>query len=321
MRNGALWALPLVLAAIIPAVGQPPPDPIAAYFDLMDFVRTQAWGRPVVTPTEERQRAATLLEQGWGQLDGATQAQLVALPQTWAQLQANWAKASDAEKQRQQTQWADALLVPGTLYPPPANLQRFTAEGNVVSFEYPADWTGGLEEIEGTPFLFLGPGGGQASWQQVFDAPNSPPGALFALADVPAEMQNATYVDGARYLAQMLIPNGVANLREIQALPVGAIGAIIALVGKFPGQSDERFFWIGVTQFGTGRILAGRLGGKVAEAEKLLPVFSHLLATLQASPPAAAGGGGGGEVQGAWDAAWARVGAGVVKNIWAPSGN
>jgi hypothetical protein len=115
-------------------------------------------------------------------------------------------------------------------------------------------------------------------------------------------------VQGARLLAQLLIPNGISNLREIQALPIGEIGAVITVAGKFPGQNEEKFYWIGVTKFGEGKIFAGRMGGKVSEADTLLPVFTYMLATLQLNPPAPAGGGGGGGVSGAWEAAWAPSG-------------
>lgn len=305
--------------------GKPNPnaDPVSAYFDMMDFVRTQAWGRKVTTAADERQRTAALLQQSWAQLDQQSQAQVLAIPQGWAQLQTAWKNSSDADKAKQKAQWADALLAPGGFYPPPANPQQFSAEGNAVAFQYPGDWTGGLTEVDGTPFLFIGPGGSQANWQQVFDTPNSPPGALMAVADIPQGMQGS-YLDGARYLAQLLVPNGLANLREVQALPIGQVGAIITIAGKFPGQNEEKFYWIGVTQFGQGKVFAGRMGGKIADADKLIPAFTYLLNTLQLNPPAPAGGGGGGgysETQGAWDAAWSRVGAGVVSNIWAPSGN
>ena len=299
-------------------VGGPNPnaDPIGAYFDMLDFIRSQAWARSVVTTPEERQRVAALVQQAWGTMDATAQGQIMALPQAWAQLQTNWKAASEADKQRQKALWADALLMPGNLYPPPLNPQKFAAPGNIASVEYPGDWTGGMTEVEGTPFAFIGPNGAQASWQQVLDTPNSPAGALFAIAEVPAGMQNATYVDGARALAQMLIPNGIASLREIQALPIGEIGAIITVVGKFPGQDEEKFYWIGVTQFGQGKIFAGRMGGKVAEADSLIPAFTYMLGTLQLNPPAPAGGGGGG-VSGAWEAAWSRVDVAITKNIWA----
>lgn len=305
--------------------GQPNPnaDPISAYFDMMDFVRTQAWGRKVTTPADERQRVAATMQQMWGQMDPQSQAQILAIPQGWAQLQTTWKTASEADRAKQKAQWADALLTPGNLYPPPANPQTFSAEGNAVAFQYPAGWDGGLTEIEGTPYLFLGPEGAPG-WQQVFDTPNSPPGALFSIVEVPAELQNVTFVDGARYLAKLLIPNGLQNMRELQVLPIGQVGAVITIAGKFPGQNEEKFFWIGVTQFGQGKVFAGRMGGKVAEADKLIPAFTYLLSTLQLNPPAppgGGGGGGGGEAMGAWDAAWSRVGAGVVSNIWAPSGN
>jgi hypothetical protein len=310
----------LLTTSLGPVFAQAGPgaDLVKSYFDMLDFCRTQAWGHPSSTPAAERQRVTIMLQEHWGELDAQTQAGILALPGVWAQLQKNWQTAGEADRTRQRALWRDQLLMPGNLYPPPPNPQQFSAEGNVVRFEYPGDWSGGMTEIEGTPFLFIGPGGSQANWQQVFDAPNAPPGALFALAEIPAEMQDATYAEGARHLARLLMPGG-AHLREVQMQPIGEVGAILTVAGKFPGQEEEKFFWIGVTRFDDGRIIAGRLGGPVSQAATLLPGFTWMLSTLEVKPPAAAGGGGG--VAGAWETAYSRVGVAITKNIWAPSGN
>lgn len=289
-------------------------DPVSAYFDLMDFTRSQAWNRQTVTPAAERQRVAALLQQSWGEMDAQSQAGILQLPQVWANLQQQWKGWSEAERTRQKAQWREQLLSPANLYPPPANLQQFTADGNLVAFQYPAMWTGGIQEIDGTPFLFIGPNGSQASWQQVLDTPNSPAGALFALVETPAGMENMTWVQGAQYLIQLLMPNAAGAFKQVEVLPIGEVGAIITLLGKFPGQTEEKFYWIGVTQFGQGKVFAGRMGGPVSQADDLLPAFRHMLATLALNPPQATGGGG---VSGAWEAAWSRVDVAITKNIWA----
>jgi hypothetical protein len=297
-------------------VNKPTNDPIEAYFDMMDFIRTQAWNRKVSTSDDERQRvAATLAASG---LDQQSQATLAQIPGAWAKLQKQWKGFSDQQKNKQRGEWQDQLLLPGGMYPPPANPQQFTAPGGLgVAFQYPGDWTGGWTEVNGTPLVFLGPAGQQAEWKQVLDTPNSPPGALFALLQVPANMQNMSYAQGAELLARELIPKGLEKLKIVKRLPIGDVGAVITYSGKFAGQTDEKFYWIG-TKFGGGQVFAGRMGGSVKEAEKLVPAFTYMLQTLQLNPPQAAATGG---VSGAWDAAWSRVSIGVVKNIWAPSGN
>lgn len=285
-------------------------DPMLAYFDLMDFVRSQAWGRKVVTPPQERQRVAALVQMGFNEMPQADQAQLLAMPQALKTVQATWQKGDEAEKNKQRALWREQLLMPGNLLPPPANVQ---------AFQYPAEWTGGLQEIQGIAFLFIGPNGGTAQWEKVLDTPNSPDGALFALFDLTPEMQQLPdWLSGARYLAQQLIPTGLQGFKEINALPIADQGAVITIVGKLPGQAQERFYWIGVAAFGQGKAFAGRLGGSVDQADDLLPAFRHMLASLQLNPPQAAAGGGGG---GAWEAAWSRLDVAITKNIWAPSGN
>lgn len=309
-----------------PQVGQadalPPPsqDPIIAYFDLMDFVRSQAWNRKVVTPPQERQRVAMLAQQYFNEMSQQDQMQLLAVPQAWATVQANWKKANEAERNHQRAQWREQILLPTNLLPPPANVQTFAAEGNLVAFEYPAEWTGGLQEIQGINFLFIGPNGSQAQWEQVLDTPQSPSGALFALFEMTPEMQQLpNWVAGARYLAQQLMPQGLQSFKETSALPIGEEGAVITIQGKFPGQNQEKFYWIGVAKFGSDKVFAGRLGGDVSEADDLLPGFRHMLASLKLNPPRPAGGVSG--AGGSWEAAWSRVDVAITKNIWAPSGN
>lgn len=289
--------------------------PLAAYFDMMDFIRSQAWGRKVVTPAAERQRVALQLQTV--ELDRQSAALLLQIPQAWSAVQNKWKGWNDTQKSKQKAEWYAQLLQPGGLYPPPASPQQFTApQGLGVAFQYPGDWTGGWTEGDGTPLLFLGPGAGQAQWEQVLDTPNSPPGALFTLATVTADMKNMTYLQGAHYLAKLLIPQGLQSLKVIQELPIGDTGAVITLTGKFPGQSEDKFYWIGVVKFGDSQVFAGRLGGPVKQAETLIPAFSYMLQTLQLTPPQAAGG-----VRGAWETAWSRVDVAITKNIWAPSGN
>ena len=294
-------------------------DPIEAYCDMMDFIRAQAWGREVGTPRAERQRIALQVQQGLAQMDAQTQAVLAQIPQAWAAVQQQWRKWDDQQKSKQRSEWYNQLLLPGGLYPAPENAQKYTAPQNLLSFEYPGSWTGGMTEAQGTPLLFLGPGGSEAQWERVLDTPSSPSGALFALAQAPADMRNMSYLQGAHYVARILIPNGLSNLKVLQELPIGDVAAAIVLTGKFPGQAEEKFYWIGVAKFGDSQVFAGRMGGPVKDADKLIPAFTYMLQTLQLNPPQAAGGGGG--ASGAWQAAWSRVDTAIVKNIWAPSGN
>jgi hypothetical protein len=289
-------------------------DPVEAYFNLMDFACSQAWNREVVTPAQDRLRVSALLMQGWRQMDAQSQAQVMALPRTWADLRQSWKTMDEAAREKKRTQWRDQILLPNNFFAPPAQIQRFTAQGNLLGFEYPAAWTGGWQVIQETPFLFVGPGGDQASWDRVLNTQSSPAGALFALVALDARMRQMNYVQGARYLVQLLMPGTAQNFREVAVTPIGQAGVIITLRGKFPGENEERFYWIGITAFGGDQIFAGRLGGRISEAMDLLPGFHYMLSTLQLHPPQAVGGGG--SAMGSWEVAWSKVSTAAVANIW-----
>ncbi len=299
-----------------PAGDAPAADPLSAYFDLQDFVRTQAWGRQVATGPEERQRVAVLLQQYWDQLPVATQGAIAQLPQAWATLRSNWAGWDDATKTREKEAWRLRLLLPSQLMPPPAVTQTYQSEGKMVSFDYPEGWIGAQTEVEGTRFLYLGPPGTETSWDKVLDPPAAPAGALFAVTSLTAEMKALpSYLDGARLLAQRLVTGG-GDFKEIDAIPLGKTGAIVTILGRHPGQQEERFYWVGVHSFGPDLIFCAKLGGPTAQAEVLVPAFLHMLSTLQLNPPVPAGGTAPGEVSMAFDAAWSRVSTAVTSAGW-----
>lgn len=291
-------------------------DSVNSYFNIMDFACSQAWGRTIVTPAQDRQRVSALMMQNWNQMDAQSRAQVQALPGVWADLQSSWKTMSESDKNKKRAEWRDQILLPNNFFAPPAQVQKFTAEGNLLGFEYPAAWTGGWQVIDGTPFLFVGPNGQQASWDKVLNTQISPPGAMFALVTINDQMRQLSYVQGARYLIQLLMPGAAASFKEVQVTPIGQAGAIITLRGKFPGQSEERFYWIGITAFGANQVFAGRMGGSIEQAMDLLPGFHHMLSTLQLNPPRPASGGSGGG-SGAWEAAWSKVSTASVSYIWA----
>jgi len=291
-------------------------DPVTAYFNLMDFACTQAWSRQVVTPAQDRQRVAFTLQQSWQQMGTQAQSQVMALPRAWADLQLSWKTMNEADRNRKREEWRDQILLPGTYFAPPSQLQRFAAENNLVAFEYPARWTGGWQVIDGTPFLFIGPDGSQATWDRVLNTQVSPPGALFALVTLDAQTRRLNWAQGARYLTQLLMPGAGASFKEVQLTPIGQAGAIITLRGRFPGQTEERFYWIGITAFGTDQVFAGRMGGPVSQAMDLLPAFQHLLSTLQLNPPRPASSSGSG-AGAAWEVAWSKVSTASCAYIWA----
>lgn len=265
-------------------------DPVNAYFNMMDFIHTEAWGRRVTTSAGERQRVTALLEQDRGQMSAEALEAIEQLPQTWAGLQKQWAGASKEKKDAQRDYWRKQLLVPSQLFIPPEEQETFRGSSDRVVFNYPKGWITAQTESEGTQYLYLGPPKTEASWDRVINASTSPPGALFVVMPIPEEMKSLnSYLDGARAIAQQYVTAG-GEFQEIDTLELGQDGAIITLLGHFPGEKEERFFWVGNVRYGPDNIFVGRLGGPVDQAETLVPAFGNVLTSMELNPPGGAGG-------------------------------
>ena len=267
---------------------------VSAYFDMLDFTRTQAWARQVKTSAGERDRVASLLTNEWPQIDPQAQSVLQQIPQAWATLQKNWASASEQKKAEQRAYWQKSLLLPNQLFPPLDMPQEFQGAKGTVTFSYPAGWIQAQTESEGAQYLFLGPPGTQTTWDQVVNPGTSPAGAFFAIAPADEQMNAVRSLqDGARLIAQQYVIPGSPDMKEIGALDVGEGAAIVTYLGHYPGQEEQRFYWVGIAKYGAGYFFAGRLGGPVSQAETLLPAFDNMIATMQLNPPESAGGEGG----------------------------
>ena len=83
---------------------------------------------------------------------------------------------------------------------------------------------------------------------------------------------------------------GANTFKEVGVIDLGQEGAVLTYLGKFPGQTEEKFFWVGAVPFGANAIVAGRFGGPTSQAETLVPVLHHLLGSLKLNPPAPPGG-------------------------------
>ena len=252
--------------------------------------------------------------QGWRQMDAQSQAQVMALPRAWADLQQSWKTMDEAAREKKRTEWRDQILLPNNFFAPPAQIQRFTAQGNLLGFEYPAAWTGGWQVIQETPFLFVGPGGDQASWDRVLNTQSSPAGALFALVALDARMRQMNYVQGAR------VSRAAAYAGNGPEFPRGGRHAHRTgrshhhTARQIPGR--ERGAVLLDRHHGVRRRsnLRRAPGWSVSEAMDLLPGFHYILSTLQVHPPQPAGGGG--SAMGSWEVAWSKVSTAAVANIW-----
>ena len=124
------------------------------------------------------------------------------------------------------------------------------------------------------------------TWEQVLDPATSPTGALFVVTPITAEISQAqTFVQGARLVAAEFVAPPGSGLREFGALDLDE-GAVIALRGEYPGQAEGKFYWVGAARYGPDYILAGRLGGPISQAATLVPIYSHMLMTMELNPPA-----------------------------------
>ncbi len=260
---------------------------IAGYFDMLDFCRTEAWGRPCASEPAVRERALQRLCDARKEIDAATHAALARIPAMWAALQKKWAEASKAVRERQRKHWRVSLLSPNPLLPPPKRCRTFRSEGGSVRFEYPREWFTAQTEDEDTQYLFLGPRGGETSWAQASNPATSPPGALFVITPLEDDLGAArTPVEGARLLARRYVLAGSPRMKIVNSLDYGGAGFVV-LSGRFTGRKEPSFCWVGMMPYGSDRILVCRMIGPLSQAASLLPAFTQIVVSAEINPPGA----------------------------------
>ena len=287
-------------AELLGSAGAPAPqvkagttsDPVDAYFSLMDFVRSEAWGRGFNTPVQERQRVAALLQKALPSFDQQSQAAVQQIPQQWASVQKMWAGFSDENKTQQRQYWRKQLLLPTQFFPPPPDVRSFQSEAKNLSFQYPSNWILAQTRDDATRYMFVTPQGTESTWETVADPANSPGGAFFSVAPIDEELRGiGTYVEGARILASRYVTGEAPQMKEIFQFDDKQEGGLVAFSGKLQGQTEERFYWVGLVRFGPDFLIAIRFGGPVAQADRLVPAFYHILSTLEIIPPDGGGAG------------------------------
>lgn len=297
-------------AAVAVPTGAAAGDPLSAYLDMLDFIRSQAWGRQLTTDPAQRQRLAAMLQQADGETRQTVEQALQNVPAVWADLQQKWAAADDQRKAQQRELWQKQVLMPSFLYPPPLATEEFRGRNDRVVFEYPEGWVVAQTEDGDMQYLYLGPPGTETTWEQVLDPSASPAGAFFAVIPLPDELRNVKFTEGARMLAQEYVCPPGSNMVEIGAEPLGE-GAILALRGTYPGSDQERFYWVGLVTYGPDYVLAGRLGGPLAQADQLVPAFAHMIMTMELNPPT-----GDGDYHSAMVGYYAAKAGNIVNSSW-----
>jgi hypothetical protein len=273
------------------------------YFDLLDFMRTQSLGRNFRTPDSERQRVSDMVASSWWQMDNATQSKLVAMAELGQTIGGTFAAMTDAQKQEELREWRKIVLSPLWFYAPLQSASSYRNQG--FSFSFPGLW----HYAEGQSYMFLGPSIAY-TWEQVNLADSSPPGVL--MAAFANNTSGTSYLDVARLAASSYV-NGMQELCAFGS----EVGAIVILNGKFPNQTEEKFFWLVLVPSGNLLVLA-RMGGPVSQADTLVPAFYTIVNSMTWNTGSSGGGGyAPGETSRAFDTAWSRVSTAIVSNIWA----
>lgn len=275
------------------------------YFDLLDYMRTQSLGANFTTASAERTRVSNLVSTNWGQIDATTKNTLTGIAQLGQTVKSSYTALSQAQKDAKKAEWKKVVLSPNWLYAPLSNPKTYSSGG--ISFCYPNNW----QYAETTGYMFMGPALAN-SWDQAGAAKDSPNGVLSAI--FTNDMNGKSFLEVARLCATQYVNGNAPDMKEINAFQTN-LGAVVVLNGKFPGQSDEKFFWVVIIPQGNYVALC-RMGGYVKDADALIPAFYNMLNTLNWSTTPAGGGSSGGVVS-AFDTAWSRVSTAIVTDIWA----
>lgn len=292
-------------------------DPVTAYFDMLDFSRTEAWGRQVRTSDAERQRIALLVNQLVARAGPQAASGLQQLSAAWAQLQQQWAAAPEAKRQAQREFWRTQVLLPTQFLPPPAQTRTYAGAEGIFTFEYPADWMQAENSIGNLPVLYLGPPGTQASWQQVLAPLTMPPGVLWFVGEIDQQLASAPSLEqAARIVAQQVLLPQATQVRELNVTAIGD-GAVASYAGPNTSQGGEWFYWVGVAPLNNTHYIGARFGGPLTQAEHLLPSFCNMVASLEFRG-GGGGGGGGTSEEGALatDYAMSVIGNAVASSSW-----
>jgi hypothetical protein len=300
-QSGSLTTLSAAPSTLQPITEQ---NIIPLYFDLLDYMRTQALGRSFRTPQAERQRVTNMMIPNWWNLDAATQETLLAMAQTAQTIKTTYDALAPDEKKQVLAEWKQIVLSPQWLYAPMQNMATY--QNGAFSFGFPANW----KYAEGDGFLFLGPSL-DSTWEQVNSANTTPSGMLLMAFD--NDLTGQSYLEVARMAANSYV-NGLQELASYGS----QAGAIVVLSGRFPNQNEEKFFWMALVPAGSLLLLA-RMGGPVAQTDTLVPAFYAILNSMNWSGSAAGGDSGytKGETGYAFDAAWGRLSSAIVTDIWA----
>jgi len=271
-------------------------DVVNRYYDLFDYMTSQAFGYQHATSVEQRSASATYLTSAWPQLDDQTRSAFLDMADYAPTISTKFNALGKTEQATTLNNWKGLLLSPQWLYFPLASTLAYDNQG--LSFQYPASWG----TAQGNSILFLGPDL-NTTWEAVGQAASSPAGILLAAFD--KNLYGYSLLELARVSARQY----VGDLAEVYALET-QLGALVVLDGRFSNQQEEKFFWVALIPADEFLLLA-RMGGPVIKADQLVPAFLTVLNSLnlpQQQEP--------GPYSSAFDTAWNHLSTSVVKYIW-----
>ncbi|HCU35923.1 MAG TPA: hypothetical protein DGT21_10865 [Armatimonadetes bacterium] len=250
---------------------------VDAYFDMTDFIRTQAWGREWVTEPARRQEVLEVVTRQFVDFDRELQMAILDQPNRWTELQEDWARLDDGQKGELVGRWRTELLLPTSLCLSSAKRAPYISEMGFISAFFPADWRTTQLETGSNSLIAAGPAGSDADWGTITDASRCPDGALFIGGTRDGRMQDIeSLVDGAKLGVRLFIAQRLPDFEQKLELDLGAAGLVV-MQGQRPNEDDEFCFWMAAALLDERTYLVSVFGTHVATAPEVVP---HLFEVL-----------------------------------------
>ncbi len=250
---------------------------VDAYFDMTDFIRTQAWGRAWVTEPARRQEVLEVVTGQFVDFDQELQMAVLDQPSRWAQLQEDWAGLDDGQKSELVRRWRAELLLPTSLCLSSAKRTPYISEMGFISAFFPAEWHAQQVQTGSNSLIATGPPGSSADWGTITDASRCPDGALFIGGTRDGRMQAIeSLLDGAGLAVELFITPHLPDFEQKLELDLGAAG-LVAMQGQRPNEEDEYCFWMAATLLDEHTYLVSVFGTHVTTAPEIVP---HLFEVL-----------------------------------------
>ena len=250
---------------------------VEAYFDMTDFIRTQAWGQAWVTEPARRQEVLEVVTRQFVDFDQELQMAVLDQPSRWAQLQEDWAALDDGQKSELVRRWRAELLLPTSLCLSSAKRTPYISEMGFISAFFPAEWHTQQIQTGSNSLIATGPPGSSADWGTIADASRCPDGALFVGGVRDDQMQGVdSLVDGAKLGVRLFITQRLPDFEQQLELDLGAAGLVV-MQGQRPNEDGEYCFWMAATLLDEQTYLASVFGTHVATAPEIVPHLFEIL--------------------------------------------